>query len=84
MEAYYLTFQSLTQAQTAAAALQAHGFTAEILRTPKIISSSGCGYALQLRPSDVYGGIFVLRSKGAVPQRIFRINSAGIVKEVFL
>lgn len=84
MDAYYLTFQSMTQTQTAAAALQEHGFAATPLRAPKAISVSGCGYAVQLWPSDVYGALFVLRSKGVSPRRVFRIGSNGEAKEEFL
>ena len=84
MDAYYLTFQSMTQTQMAAAILQNHGFSATPLRAPKAISTSGCGYALQLWPSDVYGALIILRSKGASPRRVFRTGSDGDAKEVFI
>ncbi len=83
MDTYYLTFQSMTQAQTAAMLLQQHGFETTAQRAPKGISLSGCGYAIQLGLSDVYGAIFVLRSKGVFPRRFFRANSYGDMKEVF-
>lgn len=84
MDAYYLTFQSMTQTQTAAAKLREHGITATPLRAPKSISVFGCGYALRLLPPDVLAALFVLRSKGVSPRRIYQIASNGDVKEEFL
>lgn len=82
MDAYYFTFHSMTQAQTAAFVLQKHGFTAAFLRAPKAISTTGCGYAVQIGLTDAYGGIYVLRNAGVFPQKIFRIHRNGDTREV--
>ena len=84
MDAYYLTFQSMTQAQTAASILRRHGLIGEFLRAPKLISSTGCGYALQLKPSDLYGGMFILKNEGMPPKKVFQIGGNNHVREVFL
>lgn len=84
MDAYYITFQSMTQAQTAMAVLQRQGIMAEYLRAPRLISSAGCGYALELKPSDIYGAMFILRNREIFPGKVFRITRSGDVREVFL
>lgn len=84
MDAYYFTFQSMIQAQTAAAALQRHGYSAIFTRAPKKISVTGCGYAMQIRLSDIYSVLSVLQNSGLFPKKIFRSAVNGDVVEVFL
>lgn len=84
MEAYYFTFQSVTQAQSGIAVLQRHGIPAKLVRAQRIISASGCGYAAELRVTDVYGAAFILQNAGVVLQKIFRITAGGVAGEVFL
>ena len=84
MDAYYFTFHSMTQAQMAAAILRRHGLSADLVRAPKSISVAGCGNALQLKPSDGYNGLFILRNDGASPRKIFRTDRVGNAREVFL
>lgn len=84
MDAYYLTFQSMTRAQSAAGRLQQHGVVAGFLRAPKAISDLGCGYAVQVGRTDVQGALFLLKSAGIYPRKIYRITPIGDVEEVFL
>lgn len=84
MDAYYFTFHSMTQAQTAAAMLARHGNRAVFLRAPRAISVNGCGYAVQVSLADVYGAIYILRSGGISPQKVFRTAESGEAREVFL
>ena len=48
MNDYYVTFRSLTSAQRASFEASKHGIRAELIRTPKSLSSTGCGYALRV------------------------------------
>lgn len=84
MDAYYFTFRSMTQAQIAAQRLKHHGITAVFLRAPKSLSHTGCGYALQVDPTDVHGVVFILRNAGIYPWRLFRSLKNGEAQEVFL
>lgn len=84
MDGYYFTFQSMTQAQMAAAVLQRHGFSASLTRAPKTISASGCGYAVKVSLTDVYGATALLRNTGVFPVKIFQTFRNGEVQEVFL
>lgn len=84
MDAYYFTFQSMTQAQTAAVALQRHGYSAIFMRAPKRISMTGCGYAVQIQLSDIYSALSVLRNSAISPKKIFHSTLNGDVTEVFL
>ena len=84
MEAYYFTFQSLTQAQTAAAVLQRHGLPAVLVRAQKAMSVRGCGYAVRVSLTDAYAVNMLLRNAGVFPLKILRILNNGETREVFL
>lgn len=84
MDAYYFTFHSMTQAQTAASLLQRYGISAKFLRAPKAISSTGCGYAVQTGLNNAYDAINILRHAGVIPRRIFRTAGSGNIMEVSL
>ena len=84
MEAYYFTFRSMTQAQTAFRSLKSHGISATLLRAPKTLSHTGCGYAIQVSVSDVHGTALILRNAGIYPWRLFRSQEYGEAQEVFL
>lgn len=84
MEAYYFTFQSMTRAQEAAALLRRYGLKTQLLRTPKAISGTGCGYALQLSPHDAYDGIFLLRNESVYPGKVYLLDQYNNGREVIL
>ena len=80
----YLTFRSITHAQKGSNLLTAAGFRHRMLRTPKMLSSQGCGYALQLARKDVEAAVQCLRSHHAVLQRIYWQHEDGSVEELVL
>ena len=77
MYEYYFTFQSITYAQTALSELFRVGIFAELIRTPKRMSSMGCGYAVKVRSGDGYPAYAALRSAGIAPLRSFRVYPDG-------
>ena len=49
MFSYYFTFRSVTGAQRAMRALELSGLRGMLLRSPKMLSQKGCGYAVRVR-----------------------------------
>ena len=49
MPQYWISFRSLTHAQSASRILERKGLTATVTRLPQGVSPKGCGYALILR-----------------------------------
>lgn len=84
MEAYYFTFRSMTQAQTASHKLKTHGLSAVFLRAPKALSASGCGYAVKTDAVHVHGAVLILRNAGIDQWKLFRTFENGTLQEVFL
>lgn len=76
MYEYYFTFLSVTMAQRGLEALLNHGIYAELVRTPRRVTSSGCGYSLKVQSRDGYGAAAVLKNM-AQPAKIIRIYFDG-------
>ena len=62
MNDYYVTFRSLTSAQRASFEASKHGIRAELIRTPKSLSSTGCGYALRVDQIFIQNTVKILRN----------------------
>ena len=69
---HYLTFRSLTRAQSAQRALRGARIPCELGRAPEIAGARGCGYALRLRAEDLRRAADVLHSRGLDFVRLFR------------
>ena len=64
MEQVFLQCRSLTYGQRALRVLERGGLTAALIRTPRALSVSGCGYGLILRKSRLQEALNLLRRKG--------------------
>ncbi len=73
MYQFYLTFRSMTRAQSAAMALLRNGIAAAFLRSPKSLSAQGCGYALQLDGTNLQAAALVLRREGLFFEHAYRV-----------
>ena len=80
----YLTFRSITHAQKGSNLLTAAGFRHRMLRTPKILATQGCGYALQVSRKDVEAALQVLRCNHAIIQRVYWQHEDGSIEELML
>lgn len=82
MYQFYLTFRSMTRAQSAAAALLRNGIAAAFMRAPKSLSAQGCGYALQLDGANLQAAALVLRREGLFFEHAYRVYPGQPLWEV--
>lgn len=82
MYQFYLTFRSMTRAQSAATALLRKGIVAAFLRTPKSLSAQGCGYALQIDGASLQTAAAFLRREGLAFDHAFRLYPGAPPQEV--
>lgn len=73
MNAYFVTYRSLTQAQRARRELEQRGILSTLQRTPKALQTGGCGYGLRLSEREFIRavplpggaqGVFLRRTNG--------------------
>ena len=74
---YYFTFPSVTFAQRSLSELLQKGILAELIRSPKKISSYGCGYAIRVSAADGYTASAVMRTAGVNPVKVLRVYFDG-------
>lgn len=79
---YLLTFKSLTYAQRGLNILSRAGIVGDIVRTPKSISSAGCGYGIRISGKDYIKANDLLSAVLIFPERIFSIDRSGKYSEV--
>lgn len=84
MHQYCFTFRSVTAAQQGMGVLLRHGIRCELTRTPKSLSSYGCGYALWISGTDGGRAAVTLRQFGVIPAKMIRIYSSGMTEEAAL
>ncbi len=84
MNAYYITFRSVTRAQRGAEILERYGIQFQLRRTPKAIAEQGCGYALYVNSATAPWAVRTLRQNKAAFARIFAADENGPLKEVSL
>ena len=83
MSEYYITFQSLTAAQRAAFALTKEGISAQLIRTPKQLSTYGCSYAIRI-PADAKQRAELVFFQDQINwERIFFVTRDRTVQEVW-
>jgi NADH/NAD ratio-sensing transcriptional regulator Rex len=84
-KAYYLIIcRSLTYAQRSAKALERAGITAVVMKTPKDITTEGCGYCVKVSEKRLTQALTVLKSAGMGVNRVYVQNLNGSSSEVFL
>lgn len=81
---YLIVCRSLTYAQRTALALERAGITAHILRSPKIISGTGCSYSVKISQRSLSSGLVVLNKVGLTPERVYITSGDGSYREVSL
>lgn len=80
---FYFTFRSMTQAQRAVGALRQAGIFPTLVRTPRAISTKGCGYSVKVGGDVVYRTAEVLRGALILYEKAYRITAGGRAEEVF-
>lgn len=82
---YYLIIcRSLTYAQKTEAVLERAGITAHIMRSPRIISGTGCSHAVKVSERRLADALTVLKRVDMAPERVYIMSADGSYKEVSL
>ena len=68
---YMITFRSVTFAQRGERALKSIGIDCTLARTPRELSSRGCGYCLRLRGADALAAAELLRDRDIAFEKVF-------------
>lgn len=80
---YYFTFRSMTQAQRAVSVLRQAGISPTLIRTPRAISTKGCGYSVKVGGDTVYRTAEILRGALILFEKAYRITAGGRAEEVY-
>ena len=82
MNAYYITFRSVTPAQKGESLLNKFGYRCILQRTPRWMEEKGCGYCLRLH-TDRIGEVTGLLRKNAVGYRkVYLLQPDGDAEEI--
>lgn len=84
MQICFITFRSVTPAQRAEQLLRREGFICHIRRTPRWMESNGCGYALQVRLSDVVDAVKALSREAISYRKVYLLGDHGRAEEMTL
>lgn len=81
MKFYYISFRSVTFAQSGERALQKAGIRSTLLRTPKWMEAQGCGYCLRLWTNDIQPALQQLRSAQVPLRKVYLQGRDGQLEE---
>ena len=68
---WLITFRSVTYAQRGEQALRGMGIDSQLRRTPKDLSTKGCGYGLWIKGKDALAAVETLRNQGIAFNRVY-------------
>ena len=74
---YLFMCRSLTYAQRSARILERKGISAFIMRSPKELSSGGCGYCVRVTERHKSRALEQLKAAGLAPLRVYRVEPDG-------
>lgn len=75
---YLITFRSITYAQRGQKALSTAGIAAHLRRTPRELSSRGCGYCLMVGQEDARRAAEVLQQQNIAYGKVYRRTERGL------
>lgn len=84
MKHFYITFRSVTHAQTGERILRGAGIRGVLLRTPRWMEQKGCGYCLRLRAGDPRQVLQLLQREGAALGKLYVEKPEGGLEEWML
>lgn len=70
----YVTFRSITLAQTGATVLEKGAIRSRMIRSPKEISDRGCGYSLLVRSKDCVEAAHLLKKANIAGVKFYRVG----------
>ena len=81
---FLITFRSVTFAQRAERALRRENIFCRLQRTPKMLTTRGCGYCLRLREEDALYAVAVLQGEQIQYGKLYAIGADGTPQEQVL
>lgn len=81
---FLITFRSVTYAQRAERVLRRENIFVQLQRTPKMLTSRGCGYCLRFKRNDALEVIGVLQSEQIAYGKLYEVRADGIPEERLL
>ena len=77
----FITFRSVTVAQSGQRSLKRVGIDTVLRRTPKGLEQRGCGYCLQLKETVALEAVDRLRREGIEFSKLYRFRENGSAEE---
>lgn len=77
----FITFRSVTFAQSGQRSLKRVGIETILRRTPKGLEQRGCGYCLQLKGTAALDAVDQLRREGIEFSKLYRFRENGSAEE---
>lgn len=71
MVSYLILCRSLTAAQRTARVLERVGIHGQVMRTPRTISSEGCGYCVRISEHWLAKALSALNQEGLGPKQVY-------------
>lgn len=71
MVSYLILCRSLTYAQRTAHVLERSGIHGLVMRTPRSISSEGCGYCVKITERWLAKALSILKQEGLGPKQVY-------------
>jgi len=81
MKFCFITFRSVTFAQSGQRSLKRVGIETILRRTPKGLEQRGCGYCLQLKGTVALDAVDQLRREGIEFSKLYRFRENGSAEE---
>lgn len=81
---WLITFRSVTFAQRAESILRREQLPCQLQRTPKMLTSRGCGYCLRLPGKDALYAVALLQGEQISYGKLYELRSDGTPEERIL
>lgn len=78
---WLITFRSVTFAQQAERLFKKEQIPCQLQRTPKMLTSRGCGYCLRLRGKDALYAVALLQEEQITYGKLYELRENGIPEE---
>ena len=78
---FLITFRSVTFAQRAERALHQSSIACQLQRTPKMLTTRGCGYCLRIREENALEAVALLQSEQISYGKLYAIRPDGTLQE---
>ena len=81
---YLLMSRSMTYAQRSVKTLERAGIAASVIRAPRTAGAKGCGYCAAVSERNGKRALEILEKAGMKPEKIFRREPDGTIREAAL